>query len=690
MSSITEHFRYTPIDPAQKEFRLLHLTPRCTTTSEDDTSLQQPNRPISCILEKTSLRASPKYSALSYRWGGTGRQILVNDKPFTVTDKLEIALQHLQKNSEPLTLWVDAICINQQDTEEKMQQVQQMTDIYRNASQVLIWLGPAADGSDQVIDSLQLISQVFQRQDLRNYMKSLEDMESLKGASSWKARADLLTKVINDLEAQGGYPKDLHAISTLETEFKNLDSPFLDTFPAAQYRKLCHREWWTRTWVIQELCVPEKPIFVCGKKMITYSELSKCARFFKEYWTSDFQKRKRDRNSNEEPDPTLILSTSSSPADVMMSFRSSYQNSKGECTLYTLLRNICNKATIDAEDQRDKIYSLLGFVSDKDTLNIRVDYGKNYSCEDVYIDTSRALINQGYLDLLFLRQTSKSPDLPSWVCDWGAEIHEPWGNSWGVNPFTASGSSAPEVHTYTTNNGQHIASIRSKLIDTISSLASPVPKIDPDSDTSDALSFFISETRRILSPLSDEDMAAVLAGGIEYTDWDYKSGTMFKYFDKKSSTKLGCCRATSKSTEGLKLLERWLPVKKEFEELRSLEEIQITDETKGRWKVLLPLIDGLQEMKSGTTGNIMVYYLQAVENNLQRKAFCTQNGYKGLVPADAEVGDLLCVFLGADLPSVVRKVAGGRYRLVGEAYIQGFMDGELMEVAGDTVALELC
>lgn len=690
MSSGTENFRYTTIDPAHKEFRLLHLAPRCTTASQDATSSQQPNKPISCTLEKVSLEDSPKYSALSYRWGGTGRQILVNEKPFTVTNKLEIALQHLQKDSDPLTLWVDAICINQQDTEEKMQQVRQMTDIYRSASQVLIWLGPAADGSDQVINSLQLISQVFQRQDLSNHIKSVKGMKSLKGSTAWKARADLLSDIINDLEVQGDYPKDLQAISTLENEFKNLESPFLDSFPAAQYRKLCHREWWTRTWVIQELCVPKKPIFVCGKKTITYSELSKCANFFREYWTSDFQKRKRDRNSNEEPDPNLILSTSSSPADVMMSFRSSYQKSKGECTLYTLLRNICNKATIDAEDQRDKIYSLLGFVSDKDTLNIRVDYGKNYSCEDVYIDTSRALINQGHLDLLFLRQISKSPALPSWVCDWGAEIHEPWGNSWGVNPFTASGSSTPEVHTYTTNNGQHIASIRSKLIDTITSIATPVPKFDPDSDTSDALSFFISETRRVLGLLSDEDMAAIIAGGIEYTDWDHKSGTMFKYFEKKSSRSLRCCRTTSKSTEGLKLLEKWLPAKKEFEELMRLEATQTTDETQKSWEVLLPLIDELQEFKSGIVGNTMVYYLQAVEKNLQRKAFCTQKGYKGLVPAETEVGDLLCVFLGADLPSVVRKVEDGRYKLVGEAYVQGFMDGKLMEVAGDTVALELC
>jgi len=72
-------------------------------------------------LEKVSLKACPKYSALSYRWVGSDRQILVNDKPFTITDKLEIALQHRQQDWEPLTLWVDAICINQQNTKEKTQ-----------------------------------------------------------------------------------------------------------------------------------------------------------------------------------------------------------------------------------------------------------------------------------------------------------------------------------------------------------------------------------------------------------------------------------------------------------------------------------------------------------------------------------------------------------------------------------------
>ncbi|KAE9374317.1 HET-domain-containing protein [Stipitochalara longipes BDJ] len=642
MSSGIEPFRYTPINGTQNEFRLLHLAPRYASIWQYATSLLNPSKPISCALERVSLENHPKYSALSYRWGGISRQILVHDRPFTVTDKLEIALQHLQQDWETLTLWIDAICINQQDTEEKTQQVRQMTDIYRGADQVLIWLGPAADGSDQVMGWLQSTSQVCQ--------KNLEDASSQ----------------IN-----------VHAIATFANRFKNLDSSFLDGFPGAQYRNLCHREWWSRTWVIQELCVPGKPIFVCGKKMISYHDFSNCDFLLKTCMSLKMKEMYLSGRPNEEPDQLLVLSSGPTPADVMMSFRFLYKGQKGKCTLYSLLRTFCDNPTIDAEDPRDKIFSLLGFVSDKDKLNIRIDYGESYSPRDVYIDTSRALLEQGHLDLLFLRQTGKSPDFPSWVCDWGAKVNGPWGiPPPGVDkPFTASHPSTPQVHIYTTNNGQHIAAIRGKLIDTVSSLAPPTSNVNPDSDDAETINFFVSEARRILGPLSEEHTTAIITGGLEYSG-----------LQDQSRSELYRCRTTSKSTDGLAILEKWILIRRESEELKSLETTQPTDEIETRRNNLQSLTEWLRGMQAG----VLAHFLRAVGGNLERRVFCGEKGYKGLVPAEAEVEDLLCIFLGANLPSVVRKVEGGRYRLVGEAYIQGFMDGELMEVAGDPVILELC
>ncbi|PMD45965.1 hypothetical protein L207DRAFT_506956 [Hyaloscypha variabilis F] len=109
-------------------------------------------------------------------------------------------------------------------------------------------------------------------------------------------------------------------------------------------------------------------------------------------------------------------------------------------------------------------------------------------------------------------------------------------------------------------------------------------------------------------------------------------------------------------------------------------------EMERRWSVLQQLMQGLRGLKT----EAMTLFMEAVSENFERKAFCGQKGYKGLVPTDAKEGDLLCVFLGSNLPSVVRKVEDGRYRLIGEAYIYGFMDGELMKVVGDQITLELC
>ena len=76
----------------------------------------------------------------------------MNGQPFSVTDNLHIALQHLKRNEERL-LWIDAICINQSDNGERLHQVRMMADIYRRCSGcAYVWLGPSMDDSDAVMD----------------------------------------------------------------------------------------------------------------------------------------------------------------------------------------------------------------------------------------------------------------------------------------------------------------------------------------------------------------------------------------------------------------------------------------------------------------------------------------------------------------------------------------------------------
>ncbi|KAH9205269.1 heterokaryon incompatibility protein-domain-containing protein [Leptodontidium sp. 2 PMI_412] len=100
---------------------------------------------VTCHLSSTSIRAAPKYEALSYAWGDSActRSIVCAGFITQVTVNLYDALWQFRYQDRPRILWVDALCINQQDAEEKSQQVGSMGDIYSNAEKVLIWLGKA-------------------------------------------------------------------------------------------------------------------------------------------------------------------------------------------------------------------------------------------------------------------------------------------------------------------------------------------------------------------------------------------------------------------------------------------------------------------------------------------------------------------------------------------------------------------
>jgi hypothetical protein len=91
--------------------------------------------------------ASPEnenYESLSDVWGNPERcsEIICNDKRLRLTTSLHDALRRLRLPDRPRRLWADQICINQDDKVERSQQVQFMNHIYKNASHVLVWLGP--------------------------------------------------------------------------------------------------------------------------------------------------------------------------------------------------------------------------------------------------------------------------------------------------------------------------------------------------------------------------------------------------------------------------------------------------------------------------------------------------------------------------------------------------------------------
>ena len=120
---------YTQLDSPSNQIRLLELT--ASTTSVACTSDQF----IHCRLTVHSLDFRPTYTALSYTWGidATRYSLIIDGATLLITANLHVALQRIAEDNrvvDIVRLWIDGICINQNDDEEKSSQVQMMQSIY--------------------------------------------------------------------------------------------------------------------------------------------------------------------------------------------------------------------------------------------------------------------------------------------------------------------------------------------------------------------------------------------------------------------------------------------------------------------------------------------------------------------------------------------------------------------------------
>ncbi|KAF2098995.1 HET-domain-containing protein [Rhizodiscina lignyota] len=151
MDSQQEHMDtsdlYASLPLGTFEIRVLLLEPAACPTAR-----------IDCKLECRSLDPvqSRNLESLSYTWGsrvGT-EEIWVNDLRRLVTSNLAAFLRHRRDATDTVSLWIDAICINQADPEEKERQIPMMNMIYSTSPQLNIWLGPEQDDSDIAMDQL--------------------------------------------------------------------------------------------------------------------------------------------------------------------------------------------------------------------------------------------------------------------------------------------------------------------------------------------------------------------------------------------------------------------------------------------------------------------------------------------------------------------------------------------------------
>lgn len=119
---------------ANESIRLLRLLPSALKSS-----------PLRCELQHASLQAEPPpvYDALSYVWGSSNftETILVDGHECSITKSLDGALRRLRQRWQSRVMWVDQICVNQDDMDERSSQVLLFGKLYRTAKRVVAWLG---------------------------------------------------------------------------------------------------------------------------------------------------------------------------------------------------------------------------------------------------------------------------------------------------------------------------------------------------------------------------------------------------------------------------------------------------------------------------------------------------------------------------------------------------------------------
>jgi hypothetical protein len=125
--------------------RLIKLIPR------------SPENPIACTLHNVALEQPGDFTALSYTWGKLhpAVKILLNEQLFEVRKNLWDFLHQAIISGRSELLWIDAISIDQENIDERNHQVALMSQIYRKATNVIVWLGAATERSNVVMNHLR-------------------------------------------------------------------------------------------------------------------------------------------------------------------------------------------------------------------------------------------------------------------------------------------------------------------------------------------------------------------------------------------------------------------------------------------------------------------------------------------------------------------------------------------------------
>jgi hypothetical protein len=215
-------YAYQPMKDASSQIRLLRPTP-CPVTAE-----------LSYSLEVFDLDDAPPYLAVSYTWGPELPldRINIDGYEVLVRKHCAYALRQLHRHAPGERIWIDSVCINQNDIEEKAQQVFHMAEIYTRADCVKVSLGPECANVSLLGDTSKRLQDLLNR----------EDFYSAK----WNGEA----------------------VAALQSSTLDLRSVFQQLFHVVD------QSYWTRLWIVQEVLVARYVDILCDTHSFSLLEFA--------------------------------------------------------------------------------------------------------------------------------------------------------------------------------------------------------------------------------------------------------------------------------------------------------------------------------------------------------------------------------------------------------------------------------
>jgi hypothetical protein len=612
-----------PLPSTEQSIRLIAFRP-----AEDQSA------PLAAELLVVPLDSNPQYATLSYCWGPltSTRPMTCNNSVLEIRESLAIGLTRLRSISS-LLLWVDQVCINQDDVRERSAQVAFMKRIYSQATKTFAYLGePDSEVSRDACRVLETLKVPVMR---------VIDFK-LEGTSY---KAFLRSRI----------PAIKLAIQNPSLTKKSFSEDVRKAIV-----QLLSRPYFFRKWIIQELVRSRSVFCVIGSHCFPWNPfLFSVLREGGKFQDTDF-------------------STRGQAGWLMYLIKN--EVGKREHPLLTLLyySRYC-KAT----DPRDYVFALLGAACDSDDFP-KPDY--EVAINDLYHKISCCFVRQGrgflMLHLAGLRSTKNG--LPSWVVDWrdlDTSYHSKY-FAW----FHAGGwDGSLELCTDDT-----IIRASGKIVDRVIAIGD---SFKAELNLLDRLKRYINNCtdaferfyeKGTTTQAIQKDLASLIA--FEMRCWSRDPDKAVFVFNERYHDVFGCCDVTaldylSRIDFLLMIVQfypmhfcKWLSKKAQqkgmdglsrlFQKLQPVESLKLLIEYE--------MIKGLHR------SNAQEFVLHWNFFKPTTRPIMTQSRRLGLAPALTQSEDIVCVLLGAKAPLILRPADNGTYKIVGEAYVRDIMFGSTL------------